>query len=58
MDALRLQDTISRALGRAATVAGTWFDAYRPAGVTDRAEIERRIAAMMAAAESGAGSLP
>ncbi len=35
MDALRLQDTISRALGRAATVAGTWFDAYRPAGVTD-----------------------
>lgn len=35
MDAIRLQDTISRALGRAAAVAGIWFDAYRPAGITN-----------------------
>ncbi len=33
MDALALQDTIARALGRAARIAGIWCDAYRPAGV-------------------------
>jgi len=57
MDALKLQDTISRALGRAATVAGLWFDAYRPNGVTDLLATRNRFLRLNALLTPDTGDL-
>jgi len=57
MDALTLQDTISRALGRAATIAGTWFDAYRPSGVTNPLASQNRFLRLNALLTPDSGNL-